>query len=281
MYCSHCSMIACTTAVWLHVLQPYDCMYYSRCSMIALSHSDWSRAWNPVKSGEYIDDTEDLINIQLDYSRNKLIRFEIVLTTGTFAIAMFSAVASMLGENLALPELITTVSYVRQTTARKRHLTLLWTTARKHHLTLLWTTARKHHLTLLWTTARKHHLTLLWRSLAFWQIWFSEKPQTQWSFKLLSVPFAHAELLGVCSHQPKCRGLLCHMLLHHCPLAHPEKTDLNGHHLWTISVFCFSWSLYYSPSVVHQICVALWYFDFLSFFPVGFSPNYSVKMELI
>jgi len=26
--------------------------------------------------GEYIDDTEDLINIQLDYARNKLIRFE-------------------------------------------------------------------------------------------------------------------------------------------------------------------------------------------------------------
>lgn len=60
-------------------------------------------------TGEYIDDTEDLINIQLDYSRNKLIRFEIILTTGTFAIAIFSAVAGMLGENLALPEIITDV----------------------------------------------------------------------------------------------------------------------------------------------------------------------------
>jgi hypothetical protein len=111
--------------------------------------------------GEYIDDTEDLINIQLDYSRNKvidwlvgwftarlgwtarlakailfwghltsplptssllsvthssllfpspqLIRFEIMLTTGSFAIAMFNAVAGMLGENLALPDLITAV----------------------------------------------------------------------------------------------------------------------------------------------------------------------------
>jgi len=57
--------------------------------------------------GEYIDDTEDLINIQLDYSRNKLIRFEILLTTGTFVLAFFSAVAGMLGENLVLPETIT------------------------------------------------------------------------------------------------------------------------------------------------------------------------------
>ncbi|KAG1680764.1 hypothetical protein FOA52_008097 [Chlamydomonas sp. UWO 241] len=57
--------------------------------------------------GEYIDDTEDMTNIQLDYSRNKLIRFEIVLTTGTFALAMFSAIAGMLGENLVLPDIIT------------------------------------------------------------------------------------------------------------------------------------------------------------------------------
>ena len=32
--------------------------------------------------GEYIDDTEDLINIQLDFARNRLIRFDILLTTG-------------------------------------------------------------------------------------------------------------------------------------------------------------------------------------------------------
>jgi hypothetical protein len=59
-----------------------------------------------VTAGEYIDDTEDLINIQLDYSRNKLIRFEIMLTTGTFSLAMFSAVAGMLGENVVLPDSI-------------------------------------------------------------------------------------------------------------------------------------------------------------------------------
>ncbi|EFJ43506.1 hypothetical protein VOLCADRAFT_96274 [Volvox carteri f. nagariensis] len=57
--------------------------------------------------GEYIDDTEDLINIQLDFSRNKLIRFDILLTAGTFALAFFNIVTGMLGENLVLPEAIT------------------------------------------------------------------------------------------------------------------------------------------------------------------------------
>lgn len=32
--------------------------------------------------GEYIDDTEDYINIQLDYSRNRLLRLEIMITVG-------------------------------------------------------------------------------------------------------------------------------------------------------------------------------------------------------
>ncbi|GIL81320.1 hypothetical protein Vretimale_1129 [Volvox reticuliferus] len=57
--------------------------------------------------GEYIDDTEDLINIQLDYSRNKLIRFDILLTSGTFALAFFNIITGMLGENLVLPDAIT------------------------------------------------------------------------------------------------------------------------------------------------------------------------------
>ena len=36
---------------------------------------------------EYIDDTEDLINIELDHHRNQLIQLELVLTTATFSIA--------------------------------------------------------------------------------------------------------------------------------------------------------------------------------------------------
>lgn len=43
-----------------------------------------------LPAGEYIDDTEDLVNINLDNSRNKLIRFEILLTTGTFALSSYS-----------------------------------------------------------------------------------------------------------------------------------------------------------------------------------------------
>jgi len=43
-----------------------------------------------LDAGEYIDDTEDLVNINLDNSRNKLIRFEILLTTGTFALSSYS-----------------------------------------------------------------------------------------------------------------------------------------------------------------------------------------------
>lgn len=60
-----------------------------------------------LHAGEYIDDTEDLINIQLDYSRNKLIRLEILITIGTFSLAFFNIVTGMLGENLVIPDSIT------------------------------------------------------------------------------------------------------------------------------------------------------------------------------
>lgn len=43
--------------------------------------------------GEFIEDTEEYINIELDSSRNRLLRLEIVLTAATFAIAIFSLVA--------------------------------------------------------------------------------------------------------------------------------------------------------------------------------------------
>ncbi|KAF8103416.1 hypothetical protein N665_0188s0352 [Sinapis alba] len=46
---------------------------------------------------EYIDDTEDFINIQLDNVRNQLIQFELLLTTATFVVAIFGVVAGSLG----------------------------------------------------------------------------------------------------------------------------------------------------------------------------------------
>ncbi|KAK9918718.1 hypothetical protein WJX75_006255 [Coccomyxa subellipsoidea] len=60
-----------------------------------------------VSVGEFIKDTEEYINIELDSSRNRLIRLEIVLTAGTFGVAIFSLVAGVLGENLILPPAIT------------------------------------------------------------------------------------------------------------------------------------------------------------------------------
>lgn len=56
---------------------------------------------------EYITDTEEYINIELDSSRNRLIRLEILLTAATFALAPFNLLAGILGENLVLPESIT------------------------------------------------------------------------------------------------------------------------------------------------------------------------------
>lgn len=52
---------------------------------------------------EYIDDTEDFINIQLDNVRNQLIQFELLLTTATFVVAIFGVVAGVFGMNFPIP----------------------------------------------------------------------------------------------------------------------------------------------------------------------------------
>ncbi|XP_075511195.1 magnesium transporter MRS2-1-like isoform X1 [Primulina tabacum] len=52
---------------------------------------------------EYIDDTEDFINIQLDNVRNQLIQFELLLTTATFVVAIFAVVAGIFGMNFPVP----------------------------------------------------------------------------------------------------------------------------------------------------------------------------------
>ena len=46
-----------------------------------------------LRAGEYIEDTEEYINIELDSSRNRLIRLEIVLTGATFSLALWNLVA--------------------------------------------------------------------------------------------------------------------------------------------------------------------------------------------
>lgn len=49
---------------------------------------------------EYIDDTEDYVNIQLDNQRNELIQLQLTLTIASFAIAVETLVAGMFGMNV-------------------------------------------------------------------------------------------------------------------------------------------------------------------------------------
>ncbi|KAJ7560871.1 hypothetical protein O6H91_03G003500 [Diphasiastrum complanatum] len=51
---------------------------------------------------EYIEDTEDFINIQLDNVRNQLIQFELLLTTATFVVAIYGVVAGVFGMNIQI-----------------------------------------------------------------------------------------------------------------------------------------------------------------------------------
>ncbi|PON79685.1 Magnesium transporter [Parasponia andersonii] len=48
---------------------------------------------------EYIDDTEDLINIKLGNVQNQLIQFELLITAATFVTTIFAAVTAVFGMN--------------------------------------------------------------------------------------------------------------------------------------------------------------------------------------
>ncbi|KAK4762091.1 hypothetical protein SAY87_029975 [Trapa incisa] len=52
---------------------------------------------------EYIDDTEDYVNIQLDNQRNELIQLQLILTISSFAIAMATLIAGAFGMNIPCP----------------------------------------------------------------------------------------------------------------------------------------------------------------------------------
>nr|GMD62841.1 magnesium transporter MRS2-I-like isoform X1 [Ipomoea batatas] len=49
---------------------------------------------------EYIDNTEDYINIQLDNHRNQLIQLELFLSSGTVVMSIYSLVAGIFGMNI-------------------------------------------------------------------------------------------------------------------------------------------------------------------------------------
>ncbi|CAL5411960.1 unnamed protein product [Camellia sinensis] len=53
-----------------------------------------------MKLREYIDDTEDYINIQLDNHRNQLIQLELFLSSGTVSLSIYSLVAGIFGMNI-------------------------------------------------------------------------------------------------------------------------------------------------------------------------------------
>ncbi|MQL80757.1 hypothetical protein Taro_013208, partial [Colocasia esculenta] len=48
---------------------------------------------------EYVDDTEDYINIQLDNHRNQLIQLELFLSSGTVSISFYSLVTGIFGSH--------------------------------------------------------------------------------------------------------------------------------------------------------------------------------------
>ncbi|KAK4771823.1 hypothetical protein SAY86_013598 [Trapa natans] len=50
---------------------------------------------------EYIDDTEDLINIKLGNVQNQLIQFELLLAAATFVVTIFAVVTGIFGMNFA------------------------------------------------------------------------------------------------------------------------------------------------------------------------------------
>ncbi|XAR57336.1 hypothetical protein NMG60_11025436 [Bertholletia excelsa] len=49
---------------------------------------------------EYIDDTEDYINIQLDNHRNQLIQLELFLSSGTVCLSIYSLIGAIFGMNI-------------------------------------------------------------------------------------------------------------------------------------------------------------------------------------
>lgn len=68
--------------------------------------------WNRLQTlTEYVDDTEDFINIELDSHRNQLIRLDIVLTCFTACMGLITAVTALFAMNVDLQPGKDTVPY--------------------------------------------------------------------------------------------------------------------------------------------------------------------------
>lgn len=53
---------------------------------------------------EYINDTEDYINVQLDHQRNQLFQFQITLGASALAIAVAMALVGIFSMNIPMPQ---------------------------------------------------------------------------------------------------------------------------------------------------------------------------------
>lgn len=53
-----------------------------------------------LKLREYVDDTEDYINIMLDDKQNQLLQIGVVLTTATLIVSVFVAIVGVFGMNI-------------------------------------------------------------------------------------------------------------------------------------------------------------------------------------
>jgi magnesium transporter len=53
-----------------------------------------------LQLNEFIDDTEDYINIELDNQRNILLTMQLMLTTATFVIGCYTVVVGVFGMNI-------------------------------------------------------------------------------------------------------------------------------------------------------------------------------------
>lgn len=55
-----------------------------------------------LKLREYVDDTEDYINIMLDDKQNHLLQMGVMLTTATLVVSAFVVVAGIFGINIKI-----------------------------------------------------------------------------------------------------------------------------------------------------------------------------------
>jgi len=73
------------------------CIYYVQSLRMCII------SWLCLQVREYIDDTEDYVNIQLDNQRNELIQLQLTLTIASFAIAVETLIAGIFGMNIPCP----------------------------------------------------------------------------------------------------------------------------------------------------------------------------------